>query len=83
MRTLKVSLQVAFTICFSLFSINYSLAQTTIEVSGDITENTIWSDDTIKVKGDIVVEKGVALTINPGTYVEFQGYYELLIKGSS
>ncbi|MBL7113629.1 MAG: hypothetical protein ISS19_16950, partial [Bacteroidales bacterium] len=82
MKVLKVSLQVAFSICLSFFAIKNSIAQTTIEVSGSISDTTTWSYDTVKVTGDIIVENGVTLTISPGTYVEFQGHYELLIKGN-
>ncbi len=48
---------------------------------GHITENTIWDADTIKVTDDVFVDDGVTLTIEPGTVMEFQGYYELLVKG--
>lgn len=49
--------------------------------SGYITANKTWSDDTIKVVGDITIEKGVTLTINTGVYVEFQGHYEINVYG--
>ena len=81
MKTLKVSLQVAITICFSLFTINYTTAQTTLEVSGDITENSTWSADTVKVLSDVTILSSKTLTIDQGTYVEFQGYYALNVEG--
>ncbi len=71
MKTLKVSLQIIISVCVSLFTIISSIAQTTIEVSGDITENTIWEDDTLKVTGDITVLDDITLTINPETYIKF------------
>lgn len=59
-----------------------TLAQPTVlEVSGDITENTTWTDDTIKVVGDVTVMNNITLTINPGTYVEFQGYFRIGVNG--
>jgi len=83
MKIHKVLLQVAIAICLSLFTVHYSLAQpTTIEVSGDITENTTWEDDTVKVMSNINVMDDITLTIDPGTYVEFQGWYCLEIRGS-
>jgi len=81
MNALKVSLQVALTICLSSFAINYSVAQTTIEVSGNITTNTTWADDTVNVIGNVTISDDITLTINPGTYVEFQGYYHINISG--
>ena len=51
------------------------------EVSGHITEDTTWDADTIKVVGDIFVDDAVTLTINPGVYVEFQGYYKIDVQG--
>ncbi|KPK83603.1 MAG: hypothetical protein AMS27_12420 [Bacteroides sp. SM23_62_1] len=53
-----------------------------IEVSGDIAADTTWSADTVKVTGDVTVQDDITLTIIPGTYVEFQGYYSLRVKGS-
>ena len=82
MNISKISLQILLTICISLLAINSTIAQTSIEVSGEITADTTWVADKVKVKGDITVMKGVTLTISPGTYVEFQGHYELLIKGN-
>ena len=53
----------------------------TISVSGTIATNTTWSADTVKVTGDITVNIGIILTVNPHTYVEFQGYYSITILG--
>jgi len=58
-----------------------SYAQTTLEVYGNITENTTWKDDTIKVIEDVTVNSGITLSVKPGTYVEFQGYYTILVNG--
>ncbi|OFX35850.1 MAG: hypothetical protein A2X08_01110 [Bacteroidetes bacterium GWA2_32_17] len=49
-------------------------------VCGNITTDTTWTD-TVKVSCDITVNNGVTLTINSGTYVEFQGTYTLLVQG--
>ena len=53
----------------------------TIYVSGDITTNTTWTADTVKITGDVSVNSTVTLTINPGTYIEFQGYFHLYVLG--
>ncbi|MEI6062161.1 MAG: hypothetical protein WCR72_15780, partial [Bacteroidota bacterium] len=47
----------------------------TILVSGNINSNTSWSADTVKITGDISVLQGITLSIEPGTYIESQGYY--------
>jgi parallel beta-helix repeat protein len=44
-------------------------------IQGKLIENTTWDSDTVKITGDILVYG--KLTINPGTYIEFQGYYEI------
>jgi hypothetical protein len=57
-----------------------------VEVSnvfcGELLENTVWSGDTIKVDCDIVVPKGITLTIKPGTVVTFNKNCGLVIYGS-
>ena len=58
-----------------------SVFSQTIYVSGDITTNTTWAADTVKITGDVSVLDTVTLTINPGTYIEFQGYFEIQISG--
>jgi len=53
-----------------------------IEVSGPITEDTLWDADTVKVIGDLRILNDVTLTIQPGTYIEFQGYFKMKISGT-
>jgi len=45
-------------------------AQLTRRVSGHITKNTTWSDEVV-VLGDVTVDSGVVLTVQPGTDVIF------------
>jgi hypothetical protein len=52
-----------------------------LEVSGTIAANTTWSADTIAVTAEVQVETSAVLTIAPGTYVEFQGHYKLIVRG--
>jgi len=59
--------------------VNFSFA--TIEKSGTVSSNETWSEDTIKVIGDINIQNGVTLTINPGVFIEFQGYYKIDVQG--
>ena len=49
-------------------------------VSGHITEDTNWQE-TIKVDGDIYIDDGYTLTIDPGITVEFQGHYFIDVQG--
>lgn len=53
----------------------------TISVSGTISTNTTWSVDTVKVTGNVLVNDLVTLTINPATYIEFQGLYSIDVSG--
>lgn len=58
------------------------LLSQTILVSGDINSNTTWSADTVKLTGDVNVLPGVLLAVEPGTYIESQGYYRINVAGS-
>lgn len=69
-------------ILFIILVLTNNLISQTIFVSGDINSNTIWSADTVKITGDINVAQGVILTVEPGTYVETQGYFKINISGS-
>jgi len=53
----------------------------TISVSGNISSNTLWNADTVKIIGNVTVENGVTLTVEAGTYVEALGYYKIEIAG--
>jgi len=59
-----------------------NLFSQTILVSGDINSNTTWGADTIKITGDINVLPGIVLAVEPGTYIESQGYYRINVAGS-
>jgi parallel beta-helix repeat protein len=45
------------------------------------SSNTIWDADTVIVTGDLTVPNGIKLSILPGTYVKFAGWYQLIIDG--
>ena len=52
------------------------------EVSGTISEKTTWSPDRVYlVTGDIVVQSGVTLSIDPGTVIKFAGT-EMRVEGT-
>ncbi len=62
-----------------------------LDVSGNITENTLWSptDSVVVINGVVNVNAGVTLTIEPGTVVKFyntgallQVYGDLIAQGA-
>ena len=75
-------------ICFSiavfaaLFYSQTLRAQSSIEVSDTIRADETLSADTVKITGNVVIIDDVTLTINPGTYIQFQGYYHMVILGT-
>ena len=54
------------------------------DVSGILSSDTTWSlsDSPYSVTGDIQIPSGVKLTIESGVVVQFEGAYEILVKGS-
>ncbi|MCK4662323.1 MAG: cadherin domain-containing protein [Bacteroidales bacterium] len=48
---------------------------------GNISSNTTWDADTVKISCDITIDDTYTLTIVPGTYVEFQGHYKIIVNG--
>jgi hypothetical protein len=61
-------------VLFSLIFISFSFSLSSIEVSGHLTEDTIWSPDNnpYHVIDNIYVDEGVTLTILPGTEIYIQ-----------
>jgi len=54
-----------------------------ILAGGNITTNTTWSADTVKVITNIRIKPGVKLTILPKTKVIFQGYWGIQVEDGS
>ena len=73
-----------FLILFSALILNRSNSQDQpfIFAGGNITENTTWTADTVKITADITVKDGVTLMIESGTHVELQDYYTFYIEGT-
>jgi predicted outer membrane repeat protein len=79
-RKVKTSLFVA--ILLLILATSNPLHASSITVSGIISTNTTWSGiDTVKVTGNITINNGVTLTINPGIKVVFQGFYSVNVQG--
>jgi predicted outer membrane repeat protein len=76
----KIYIGITLIVVSILFSNNVKASS--ISVSGAITTNTTWLVDTVKVTGDITVQNGILLTINPGVIVQFQGYYNIAVQGA-
>ncbi len=65
--------------------IDQGAAETHIDVitaGGSISSDEYWLADTVKVTGDVTVQDDVTLTINPGTVVQFQDFYQLTVTGT-
>jgi len=52
-----------------------------VKKSGELSDDEIWSK-TILVEGDVIVPKGVALTIDKGTKVRFSKNSSLIVDGT-
>ena len=53
-------------------------------ISGHIIADTIWTIENSPycIKGDVIVDEGATLTIDPGVEVRFNGYYSLYVEGN-
>lgn len=61
--------------------LNFIQVKATDEMEGLIDSDRILYDDIVRVKGDVIVKKGVNLTINPGVIIELQGNYHFIVNG--
>ncbi len=50
-------------------------------LNNNIYNDTTWSADTIKIFDNITVHENASLTIQGGTYIEFQGHYNIEVYG--
>lgn len=71
-----------FTLAYLILFMNLISTGQTTEISGTISNDTIWSSDTVMVIGDITIAEGVRLTITPGVLVQLQDYYKINVVGS-
>ncbi|TET91354.1 MAG: hypothetical protein E3J35_02770 [Methanomassiliicoccales archaeon] len=76
-------------LCITIFCLFTGLVQLNItdvqgtNVSGDIESDTTWTlqNSPYIVVGNVRVESGVTLTIEPGVQVRFDGYYGISVYG--
>ena len=54
----------------------------TLEIGGLFSGNTVLDFDTIRIIDHVNIDRGVTLTIAPGTFVEFQDYYIFNVFGT-
>ena len=59
----------------------YAAFASNIEVSGNITANTTWEPDTVFVIGNVTVDDGITLIVEPGVTVVANGFYSRNIQG--
>jgi len=52
-----------------------------VEVGGIISDDTTWDADLVRVVSSVEVTSDAALTITPGTRVEFVGFSTLIVRG--
>jgi hypothetical protein len=72
-----------FILSFILLIITVYTFATSIEVSDTLKTNTQWSGiDTVKLVGDLTINKLVTLTIDPGIVVEAQGMFYISVLGN-
>ncbi|MBL8014136.1 MAG: right-handed parallel beta-helix repeat-containing protein, partial [Candidatus Omnitrophica bacterium] len=78
-----IFLYLFITLCFGLTFVPASVDAAT-NVSGSITVNTTWSkaNSPYIVSGNLTVNSGATLTIQPGVDVKFDGDYYFNVKGS-
>jgi len=50
-------------------------------VYGNISEDTIWDSEIVKVTGNITVEDGKTLIITPGTTIKFMNKFQIDVQG--
>lgn len=65
----------------SILYFSFQLSAQNPQVQGLISSDTTWSNDTIEIVGDIVIDSNVVLTIYPGTFVHIKGYYGIWSYG--
>ena len=49
---------------------------------GHIRSDTSWIADTLYITGEVIVDSNVTLTILPGTFINFTGYYAIWSYGT-
>jgi len=74
MKIIKIFL---VALCFA--TLISHIQASSIEVSGSVSGH--WIVDTVKVMGDISLDFGQSLLIDPGVRVEFKGYFQLMVSG--
>jgi len=71
MKTFLILIFIAVT-CFETLA-------TSVTVSGNV--NGSWTADTVLVEGNLTVLQGEILVISSGTFIQFQSYYRIEVKG--
>ncbi|MEI7595898.1 MAG: right-handed parallel beta-helix repeat-containing protein [Bacteroidota bacterium] len=59
--------------CLTYSQVNY--------IGGFISSDTTWNSDTVKVIDGIFINENVTLSIEPGTYIEFQNFFGITVHG--
>ncbi|MFZ4706788.1 MAG: choice-of-anchor Q domain-containing protein [Bacteroidales bacterium] len=77
----KQTFQILLPVLLSVLSFILTLSTfaTSVTVSGNVSGT--WSADTVFIDGNLIVPLNETLKINPGTIVEFKGYFRLEVIG--
>jgi len=80
---LMVAMMLSMLLGFLIFNSDNS-ASDTVYIEGHITSDTTWDStkSPIFIEGNVTVNYGVNLTIEPGVEVKFNGFYNLYIEGN-
>ncbi len=73
--------RIVFYMALVFLLIQSKLYASSISTSGNISTDTYWSSDTIKVNGDIIIDQNITLTIQKGVVVEFADNVSMEING--
>ncbi len=52
------------------------------QFQGFISADTTWQADTLEITGNVLIDTNVVLTVMPGTFVHFLGYYAIETYGT-
>ena len=74
-----------FLTIYLLLLFSWTFSQSDIkEYLGEVKDGEVWSPENNPyiIGGDIFVPEGAVFTIKPGTLIKFDGYFQILVKGT-
>ncbi len=79
-----MSIALVFSSAFIVMTVSDNVCADTTITGGHITIDTNWTlaNSPYYIEGNVYVDPGVVLTIEPGVVVKFDGYYSLMSNGT-